>query len=111
MENKKVNKNGQKEIPDEKNVSQNEHSNGCKKTRLQKTKNETNIQHNILKGSKKAKTIEEETESNNLEENLGEYEEFSKLTNSFTLQNKKNASEETKAFHQNLGHPFQPNLG
>ena len=89
MESNKVSKNEQEKI-NEKNVS----PEGCKKTRQQKTKIETNSAHNSLKGSKKAKT-EGGEESKKVPEENNEYEEFSKETNSFQLQNKPNVLEAT----------------
>ena len=104
MENSKV-RNEQEKI-NEKNVS----PEGCKKTRQQKTKIETNSAHNSLKPNKKAKA-EGGEESKKVSEDPNEFEEYSKETNSFQLQNKQNVLEATNEIHQNLGHPLQPNFG
>ena len=108
MENKKISKNEQEKIIDEKNVSPS--TEAGKKTRLQKTKNEINVQHNSIKAGKKSKTVEESNENKNLEE-LGEYEEYLKQTNNFQLQNKNNLTSEINEVQQNLGLHFPPNLG
>ena len=94
-----VHNNEQEKVVTEKNVSPQNEGSPSKKTRLQKTKNETNTAHNSLKASKKQKNTDEQGEMNQFEEN-------SKQANSFELQNKQNTLQESNALQQNLGLHF-----